>query len=273
MNIPVSDLEKVASTARQVAAEAAELVQRMRGEARLLDSKSSATDLVTEADQAAERLVRERLEQLRPGERVLGEELGGDTGTDGVSWVVDPIDGTVNFVHGYPHFAVSLGYQVDGVSVAGAIVEPLTGREWWAASGLGSWCDGAPLRVSAAEKLDLSLVATGFGYTAKRRAQQAAVVTGLLSRVADIRRSGSAAVDLCSVAAGWVDAYAEHGVNRWDYAAGEIIAREAGAVTRFPDHPEDDGLGPYLTVVAAPGIADALFDALREVGAGQVTEA
>jgi myo-inositol-1(or 4)-monophosphatase len=175
---------------------------------------------------------------------------------------------------------VSIAAAVDGVSVAGAVADPANNRMWSAARGGGADRDGRPLRVSRANRLDLSLVATGFAYTAARRRRQAALWAELLPRVRDLRRSGAASLDLCSVAAGWVDAYVEHGLHRWDWAAGALIAEEAGAVVRLPADTGDndtgdtgdntDGLGADALFVAAPGIADALRTALVEVGAGKL---
>lgn len=236
-------------------------------------TKSSETDVVTAADRATEQLIRARLAELRPGEGVLGEEEGGAARLDGLHWVVDPIDGTVNYLYGYPWFAVSVAAQLDGVSVAGAVVEPVSGRVWSAGLGLGAELDGTPLHVSAADRLELSLVATGFGYRVERRRRQAAMVAGLVGQVRDIRRAGAGSLDLCAVAAGWVDAYVEHGLSRWDWAAGALIAAEAGALTRVPADSGDggDGLGGDITVACTPGIAVELFGLLRDLGAEEVS--
>jgi myo-inositol-1(or 4)-monophosphatase len=252
----------------RVAAEAADLVESTRRSAvQDVATKSSATDPVTAGDRAAERLVRQRLAELRPGEAVLGEEEGAAAGTgDGVCWVVDPIDGTVNYLYGFPWYSVSVAAQLDGVSVAGAVVEPSSGRRWSAARGRGATLDDVPLRVASTDRLDLTLLATGFAYLPERRTRQAEVVSRLLGRVRDIRRTGSAALDLCMVAAGWVDAYVEHGLNRWDWAAGSLIAEEAGAVVSLPDSGELGG----ATFAAAPGIADELRKALVESGVSDV---
>jgi myo-inositol-1(or 4)-monophosphatase len=253
----------------RVAEEAARLVATTRA-AGLADvsTKSSETDVVTGSDRASERLIRERLGELWPGVPVIGEEEGGAAPEGGLSWVVDPIDGTVNFLYGYPWYGVSVAAQVDGVSVAGAIVEPAGGRVWSAARGAGADVDGTPLAVSAADRLDLSLVATGFNYSTERRTRQAAVWARMLPRVRDIRRAGASSLDLCAVAAGWVDGYLEHGLHRWDWAAGSLIAEEAGAVVRLPG--ADDGLGEDAVLVATPGIAKALLEALVESGAGEI---
>jgi myo-inositol-1(or 4)-monophosphatase len=246
--------------AEQVARAAADLVRAAYEQMRAGDSvdvttKSTDTDVVTAVDRDAERLIRKRLAELRPGEGVLGEEQGGPPAAapGAVTWVVDPIDGTVNFVYGLPSFAVSVGAQVDGVSVAGAVVEPVSGRCWTAIRGGGAHLDGRPLRVSQPERLELSLLATGFAYDATRRQRQAELVRGLLSGVRDIRRGGSAALDLCAVAAGWVDGFFEHGLSRWDWAAGALVAAEAGATVVLPG--EDPQLGVDATLAAAPGIA------------------
>ncbi|MEU6127937.1 inositol monophosphatase family protein [Saccharopolyspora sp. NPDC047091] len=267
------DNETLRAVATQVAGEAAELARTIRDESvtgGAVRTKSTETDVVTEADRAAERLVRNRLAELRPGESVLGEEEGGAGALDGLRWVVDPIDGTVNYLYGYPWYAVSLAAQVDGRSVAGAVVEPVSGRVWSAAEGGGAFCDGERLRASGADRLDLALVGTGFAYEVERRRGQAAATGRLLGRVRDIRRSGAASLDLCAVAAGWLDAYYEVGLKRWDWAAGALIAQEAGALLRLPAAGSTDGLGDETMVCAAPGVADRLTAALRDVGAFEV---
>jgi myo-inositol-1(or 4)-monophosphatase len=264
-------LRELLDVAIRVALEAAELARTARAAAiRDVDTKSSETDVVTEGDRAAERLVRRRLAELRPGEPVLGEEEGG-TGGDraGVCWVVDPIDCTVNYLYGYPWYAVSLAAQVDGVSVAGAIVEPVSGRRWTAVRGEGAELDGVPLRVSRTDRLDLALVATGFAYREERRRRQAVGVAELLGRVRDIRRAGAASLDLCAVAAGWLDGYFEHGLSRWDWAAGTLIAEEAGAQVRIPGT-RGDGFGDDLLMAVAPGVGDALRSALLECELGSI---
>lgn len=239
-----------------------------------VETKTSPTDVVTAADTAVEALVRARLAELRPGDPVVGEERGLAAGDGAVTWVVDPIDGTVNFLYGLPWYTVSVAATRDGVSLAGAVVEPDTGRVWSAARGGGSTCDGSPLRVTDVAELGMTMVGTGFSYRVERRARQAAFMAALLPRVRDLRRSGCATLDACGVAAGWLDAYVEHGTNWWDWAAAALIAEEAGAVVRTPPPPgrpaPDDGLGPDALVVAAPGVADALVALLRELGAARV---
>ncbi len=239
-----------------------------------VSTKSTPTDVVTAADTALEALVRTRLAQLRPGEPVVGEERGGAAEQGAVTWVVDPIDGTVNFLYGLPWFAVSLAATRDGVSLAGVVAEPAAGRLWSAALGAGATCDGRPLQAGEVTDLPMALVGTGFAYSARRRARQASFVAGLLPRVRDVRRSGSSALDVCSVGAGWLDAYVEHGTNWWDWAAAALIAREAGAVVRTPPPPgrpvPDDGLGPDTLLAAAPGVAADLAALARELGVARV---
>ncbi|HVV19092.1 MAG TPA: inositol monophosphatase family protein [Pseudonocardiaceae bacterium] len=263
------DLEVLCAHAVAVAREAAALAVSIRADGlSSVGTKSSETDVVTAGDTAAERLIRTRLGELTPGVPVLGEEEGGAEPASGLCWVVDPIDGTVNYLYGSPWYAVSVAAQVDGVSVAGAVVEPVSGRVWSATLGGGAWLDGRALRVSDAARMELALVATGFNYSTERRVRQGAVWGRMVGRVRDVRRAGASSLDLCSVAAGWVDAYVEHGLHRWDWAAGALIAAEAGAVVRLPGG--GDGLGDDAVYVAAPGIADVLRNALVESGIGAV---
>ncbi len=259
------DVTALRAVAVQVAGEAAALAASVRADAvsRGVDTKSSETDVVTAGDRAVERLVRDRLAALRPGEPVLGEEEGGEGALDGLRWVVDPIDGTVNYLYGHPFYAVSLAAQVDGHSVAGAVVEPVSGRVWSAAEGQGATLDGAPLAVNATYRLDLSLIGTGFAYRVEQRREQAAVVARLLADVRDVRRAGAGSLDLCAVAAGWLDGYYESGLSRWDWAAGALVAAEAGAVVRLPGS-DGDGLSAGTTLCASPGIAEALRATLVE---------
>ncbi|WP_033291575.1 inositol monophosphatase family protein [Amycolatopsis jejuensis] len=258
--------------AEQVAVEAAHLVRsawvRMQsGGAVAVDTKSAETDVVTAVDRESEELVRARLARLRPGEAVLGEEGGGTAG-GGVTWVVDPIDGTVNFLYGLPSFAVSVAAQVDGVSVAGAVVEPVSGRRWTAVRGGGSWLDGRRLSVSAPARLDLALVGVGFSYAQERRVRQGRLAADLVGRVRDIRRRGAASLDLCAVGAGWLDGYFEHGLHRWDWAAGALVASEAGATVLLPGEAPD--LGEDATYAASPAVAAELRATLAGAGAAEV---
>ncbi|MEJ8278013.1 inositol monophosphatase family protein [Pseudonocardia spirodelae] len=265
------------AVAEQVAAEAAEHLRGLPAPrdagAGGVSTKSSPTDVVTASDASVERFVRDRLAALRPGEPVYGEEGAGDAAA--ARWVVDPIDGTVNYLYGLPWYAISVAAVADGVTLAGAVAEPAAGRLWSAARGLGATLDGRPLRAAATTELAQSLLGTGFAYRAERRARQARMVAELLPQVRDVRRAGAAALDLCAVGAGWLDGYLEHGCNWWDWAAGALVATEAGAVVHIAGSPGVDGLGDAglgadVTLAAAPGVAADLAAAARRCGADTV---
>jgi myo-inositol-1(or 4)-monophosphatase len=250
-------------------AEGAAVVIRSQASATVeVSAKSTATDLVTQVDRLAEQWVADQLAALRPADGVLGEEGHGSASDSGVRWVVDPIDGTVNFVLGIPHYAVSVGVEVGGTVVAGAVCNVPTGETFRAHVGGGAWLGPTRLRGPRNVPLPRAVVGTGFGYDAARRAKQAAVVSQLLPLVADIRRLGSAALDLCSVAAGRYDAYFEAGLNRWDYAAGALIASEAGCVVSGLRGRPADG---RLTAVAGPRCAPDFFELLESLGADEVS--
>jgi len=276
-----SDPESLRAVAEGLAAEAAEFVRRRRtevfGDAAERDgggsavrSKSSPTDPVTIVDTETERLLRDRLAVLRPGDPVLGEEGGGAARVEAGRplWVLDPIDGTVNFVYGIEGYAVSVGVQIDGASVAGAVANVPTGEVFSAAVGHGAHVRrggvSTSLRCTAVDDLAMALVGTGFGYAREQRIRQAEVLARLLPDVRDVRRLGSCALDLCMVAAGRMDAYYEDGVHVWDWAAGALIAAEAGAQLILPPV---DGDSDLLIVAAAPGIAEEFGAALRRAGA------
>ncbi len=222
-------------------------------------TKSTPTDVVTEMDRAAERLVVESLRTLRPGDGVLGEETGETWGTTGVRWVLDPIDGTVNYLYDLPAYAVSLAAEVDGIVAVGAVFNPASEELWTAIRGEGAWLGARRLRGSPVTSLDQALVATGFGYGTDRRRAQAVVVAALLPEIRDIRRFGAASLDLCSAAAGRVDAYFERGLKPWDLAAGGLIAVEAGLlVTGLSGAPA----GEDLVLAAPPALHAALHGRL-----------
>jgi myo-inositol-1(or 4)-monophosphatase len=265
------DASALRDLAVQAAVEAAAWVaeNRPRGRVDVASTKSSPTDVVTEFDTGAERLLRRRLLGSRPDDGILGEEGASVDTQSGVVWVVDPIDGTVNFVYDHPCYAVSVAAQVDGESVAGAVVDIRTATTFSAVRGGGALLHatgGTPareLRVPEPPSLDQALVATGFGYDAEVRAAQARAVAGLLGRVRDIRRVGAASLDLCMVATGQVDAYLERGLNEWDRAAGGLVAEEAGA--RVVDL--DLGRASRrMTLAAAPGLIESLRAVAVECG-------
>lgn len=265
--------EELLALAERVAREAGGLLASFTGRVSVADTKSSPTDVVTEMDRKAEDLIRSRILAQRPADVILGEEGGqtGDAGGSRVRWVIDPLDGTVNYLYGLRDWAVSIAAEVSGEIVAGAVFAPRAGELFTAVRGGGASLtatgDGdarRDLRCGPGVALDRALVATGFGYRAERRKVQGEVVAALLPRVRDIRRAGSASVDLCSVAAGRVDAYYERGLNYWDYAAGALVAAEAGAVV--------GGLGgtppgTSMTVAAGPSLFGPLSEVLAALDA------
>jgi myo-inositol-1(or 4)-monophosphatase len=255
----------------RLAAEAAEragelLASGLHRRRAVVETKSTATDMVSEMDRASESLIVESLLAARPDDGVVGEEGSAREGTSGVRWVIDPLDGTTNYLYGYPGWAVSIAAEgPDGV-LAGVVLVPSLGEVFTATLGGGARCNGSPIACADQSDLALALVATGFGYHPARRAAQAEVLVGLLPSVRDIRRMGAAAVDLCSVACGRVDAYFERGLAWWDLAAGALIAAEAGAVvTSLAGGPVEPG----SVLAAAPGVANPLRDRLSALGAGE----
>ncbi len=257
-------LEQVAVEAAEVAAA---LLRAEAGAELQISAKSSRTDLVTDMDLACEAAIVDYLATHRPGDGVVGEEGSVADGTTGVRWIIDPIDGTVNFVHGHPGYGVSVAAESGGLVVAGAVIDPVLGETFAAHRGGGARLNGRPLRVRSDGDPALALVATGFSYQHERRVRQAEVLGELLPFIGDIRRVGGAAVDLCSVACGRVDAFFEVGLNEWDYAAGVLIAAEAGAIVQdlWGAPPSKD-----FVFAAAPGVSDALLKLLRDANADSV---
>jgi myo-inositol-1(or 4)-monophosphatase len=255
------DIRALETVAVSVANASAALIRANVGRATRLGEKSSPTDVVTRTDLDAEQLIRRLLADATPGAGVLGEE-GGQTPSPGgvdaarLQWVVDPLDGTVNFLYSLPVVAVSVAAALDGDVVAGAVVDVLRDETFSASVGHGARLSGNPLELSQCQLLARALVMTGFSYRADIRARQGKIVEALLPAARDIRCFGSAALQLCWVGAGRADGYFERDIKVWDYAAGALIAREAGAVTELPC-PENDDL-----VIAAP---PALFEELRAV--------
>jgi myo-inositol-1(or 4)-monophosphatase len=224
-------------------------------------AKSSPTDLVSEADHAAERLIRERLAAARPGDGVLGEEGGDDEGSTGVKWIVDPLDGTVNFLFGIPQWGVSIACEDAQGTLVGVIYDPMRDELWTAERDGPALLDGREIQGSDRTDLATAMVATGFGYDAEIRRLQAGVIARLLPQVRDIRRLGSAALDLAWTAAGRYDAFFERGLNAWDLAAGELLCRRAGLEVRHLAPTPPAGAG----VLVAP---DAIVDALESIVSG-----
>jgi myo-inositol-1(or 4)-monophosphatase len=257
-------------TGREAARRAGELLRDGRpADLAVAATKSSPIDVVTEMDIAAEKLIIDLISARRPDDGFLGEEGASSVGTSGVRWVVDPLDGTVNYLYGLPSWSVSVAAEVDGETVAGVVEVPMRGESFHAVLGGGAWASGAwdgerRLAVRPSPPLEQALISTGFNYVTAVRAHQAEVARELLPLVRDIRRGGSAAVDLCDLAAGRLDGYYERGLHPWDRAAGDLIAREAGAVTggRAGERPSDD-----LTVAATAGVFAPLQDLLERLGA------
>jgi myo-inositol-1(or 4)-monophosphatase len=260
--------EELLTLARSIGREAAQFVRTSRPAGRVVvtSTKSSETDVVTAIDEACEELIRERIFAARPGDGFVGEEGRDVLGTSGTDWVVDPIDGTVNFVYGIPAYAVSIAARQDDQVVAGYVVNIAVGTEWGSVAGAGSWRyagdDRVRLVASPVEKVAHALVATGFNYVPEVRAKQAAAMASFIPQVRDIRRIGSAALDLCALAEGQLDAYVEQGLKPWDVAAGGLIAREAGLVLSGLDGEPDE----RLVMAAHPAIAQEYFDLVRACG-------
>lgn len=232
------------------------LLERFRRPAREVGTKSTPTDLVSEADRAAEELVLGRIREARPDDGILAEEGGRSDSETGLRWIVDPLDGTVNFLFGLPHWAVSIACEDPDGGVVGVIHDPCRGETFTAARGAGARLDGEPMRVSGKAELAQALVATGFAYDARLRAEQADTIARLLPRVRDVRRFGSAALDLAWTACGRFDGYYESALGPWDKAAGTVLVREAGgAVSELPAPLDstDHGL-----VAATPALHEAL---------------
>lgn len=254
--IPAKLLDELQDIALTVASGAAKVVAGYsRSHLQAVSTKSSPTDLVSEADRASEAYILAELRRARPDDSVVGEEGASHKGTSPISWVADPLDGTTNFLFGIPAYCVSLAAEHLGRPIVGVVVDPSRGETWSAAQGRGAWCNGSACHVaSGRSELATALVATGFGYKAERRAEQVRVLPRLLPAVRDIRRFGSAALDLCWVAGGRLDAYYESHLNEWDWAAGQIICLEAGAeVTVLPGE---------ILLAATPSLSQPLAELL-----------
>ena len=266
--MPDVDVTALLALARDVGREAAGFVRQSRptGRVDVAATKSSSTDAVTEIDRACEELIRERILNRRPDDGFVGEEGHDVPGTSGVEWIVDPIDGTVNFVYGIPAYAVSIAAATGGSVVAGYVVNIPSGEEWAAVRGEGAWrLDGGQRhRLVAPDPPVIAhlLVGTGFHYVPEIRVEQAAAVAKLLPQVRDIRRTGSAALNLCELAAGRLDAFVEQGLKPWDRAAGALIATEAGLVVAGLDGEPDE----RLVMAAHPAVAKEYFELVRACG-------
>jgi myo-inositol-1(or 4)-monophosphatase len=254
-------LDDLLATGLDVARGAARILRSGFGHTKADDvTKSSPTDMVSEMDRSAEAHIDRALAERRPDDGLLGEEGASRSGTSGIRWIVDPLDGTTNYLYGVPAYSVSVAAERAGETLIGVVVDPTRDETWTAVAGRGSACNGRPLRLTAgARLLASSLVATGFSYLPERRSGQARVLTAVLPAIRDIRRFGSAALDLSWVGAGRVDGYYEWGLQPWDRAAGVLIATEAGAeIAELPDG---------TLIAAAPGLLMPLRALLEEAGA------
>ena len=258
--VPATNLDELLALAYRLATAAGVLVCEAISNGQMhIATKSTATDLVTEMDRAAETLIVEGIRAARPADSVVAEEGSEAAGSSGVRWFVDPIDGTTNYVYGLPGFGISVGAADEAGLAVGVVVDPVHGNTYTATRGSGAFRNGHAIRASSRNDLASALVSTGFSYETARRFEQAKVLLRLLPTVRDIRRLGAASVDLCNVASGRVDAYYERGLHDWDKAAGILIATEAGALV--------DDRSSGLVVAAAPGIFTELRDLLVNAGA------
>lgn len=243
----MTDLRELYHLALSAAEEAGRIHRDRLHFERTVEAKSSPSDAVTEVDRACEELIVARITAARPDDSIVGEEGADRVGTSGVRWVIDPLDGTVNYVYRRHDFSVSIGVEVDGMPSVGAVYDSTAEEMFSAIRGQGAWLNGEPIRVSPVTDLGMALTGTGFAYNPASRIHQGRVLARVIGRVRDIRRGGSAALELCGVACGRLDAFFERGINDWDAMAGTVIIREAGGIAERIDPPEV----PKHVVVAA----------------------
>jgi myo-inositol-1(or 4)-monophosphatase len=260
VTLPDADPDDLLAIGRRAAVEAGAMVSQAPAHSLRASAKSSPTDLVTEMDRASEQLIRQIILAARPDDGLTGEEGSARPSRSGVSWLIDPIDGTTNYVRGIPNFCISIAAVAAGETVVGVVCDPTLDETFTAIRNRGAALNGAPIACSSAPLAE-AIIGTGFSYSAARRAQQAEVLRAVLPAVGDIRRPGSAAVSLCWVACGRLDAFYEAGLQPWDFAAGALIAQEAGADVHAsgPDQADDD-----LVIASAP----TLTAGLRRILAG-----
>ena len=257
-------LQQLQEVAVDAARRAGDLLVDALAGPRVVDRKSTSTDLVTEMDRAAEQLIVESILDQRPDDGILAEEGSDRTGSSGVRWIIDPVDGTTNYVYGHPGWGVSIGAELEGQPALGVVADPAHGDLYTAVTGGGAFCNERSITVSDCTELGQALAATGFGYAPERRRAQARTLLDILPEVRDIRRVGAAAVDLCAVARGRVDVYFEAGLSAWDLAAGAVIATEAGATVLSLD---GDRPRPGSVMAAPPALVEPLLELLERSGA------
>lgn len=272
------DIRELFDVALGTARGAADLVRQRRAElagsgalATSAETKSTDVDPVTVVDKESEAYILRQLAHRRPADGIVGEEGADVASQSGVRWIVDPIDGTVNFLYGLPQYAISIAAAVGEELLAAVVINVASGHTYVARKGEGAYVstggeDWLRLQVSGETDVSHALVATGFSYSPQWRAQQAEILRSVLPTVRDIRRMGSAALDLCALAEGAVDAYYEHGTHPWDYAAGALIAAEAGAHVSHPGL-SATGHDGQLTAAAAPGMWEEFSELLSRSGA------
>ena len=272
--ISSSELIYLREIAEELATDGAEFILASsrqcfaRDDQSFVQTKSSRTDPVTRLDRETEQRLRRRLASIRPEDAILGEEGGGVPNSDTLTWIIDPIDGTVNFLYGIPAYTVSVAALLHGHIVVGAVADVVHGHLYSAALGLGAYqrcsTQQIPLQCSTTQDLTVALCGTGFGYSASRRVAQSQLLTKIIAHVRDIRRLGSAALDLCMVACGKLDLYYEHGIKIWDYAAGVLIAAEAGAYVHTPSNLLALSDDAALVVASAPGVSQEFMSLLDQ---------
>lgn len=262
-----SEIDEVAALALQLGREAGALLLESQADPGAIATKTSATDLVSAVDRASERLIVDAVRRARPHDGIVGEEGTSDPGTSGWRWVIDPLDGTINYLYGLPAYAVSIAVEHRGHAVVGVVAQPAHRETFSAIRGRGAANNGQPIAAGGQSELATALVGTGFSYEADRRRAQAGVLARVLPEVRDIRRAGAASVDLCWVACGRLDGYYEHGLQPWDFAAGSLIVTEAGG--RSGDL---DGNAPSTrcTVATAPALFEPLRRLLMDAGAADL---
>ena len=258
----MTDLDQLLALATELASRAGELSLRELHQPRTdVRTKSSATDMLSEVDEASERLIVDGIHAARPDDGILSVEGASAEASSGVRWVIDPIDGTTNYIYGHPGYAISIAVEIDGEAAVGVVCDPVHSELFSAIRGRGATRNGESVTASGETDLASALVATGFGYEPSMRTGQAELLSRLIGSIRDIRRMGAAAVDLCSVACGRVDAYYERGLNHWDLAAGSLIAAEAGATV--------GELGDGTVVAAPPALYGPFSELLAELSSSR----
>ena len=266
MTVPDADPLDLLALARRAALEAGSMVSRTSGRSLRASTKSSPTDFVTEMDRASEQLIREIIAAGRPHDGLIGEEGAPRPSQSGISWLIDPIDGTANYVRGLPNFSVSIAAVAGDETLAGVVYDPTLGEMFSAIRNRGATLNDSPVTCSATP-LAQAIVGTGFGYSPAERADQAELLGAVLPAVGDIRRVGSAAISLCWVACGRLDAFYEAGLEPWDFAAGSLIAHEAGADVHGGRPSQTDG---SMIIVSAPSVTAGLRHVLAGGGVRNV---